>query len=259
MTTDLTTPTADLSAPPRPAPATAPPPNPFLAGNAAAAGLPVFIVGSVALALVLVGYVPASAAGASIPIIAAATGIGLAFSTVWAAATGQSAVASIFAIFAGFWLSYAALVLGLTHDWFAISASAAVHTQALFLISWLVVIGMLTLATLRLPLAFTVLFGLIDVALIAVLIGTLNGSAGWLKLGGVLVFLFAGVGVTLLVAYVTHAPAAWALQLLADLALGTFLGLWAWVRAVGAERAVKVRELPRRRVPEFALRRAASS
>jgi len=75
----------------------------------------------------------------------------------------------------------------------------------------------------------------------------------------VLQILFAGVGVTLLVAYVTHAPAAWALQLLADLALGTFLGLWAWVRAVGAERAVKVRELPRRRVPEFALRRAASS
>jgi hypothetical protein len=75
----------------------------------------------------------------------------------------------------------------------------------------------------------------------------------------VLQILFAAVGVTLLVAYVTGGPAVWALQLLADLALGTFLGLWAWVRAVGTERAMKVHELPRRRAPEFALRRAASS
>lgn len=172
----------------------APAPNPFLAGNPAAVGIPVFVAGSVALALVLVGYVPATAVGASLPIVAAATGVGLTISTIWAAAVGQSAVASVFAIFAGFWLSYAVLVLGLTHNWFAITADAAVHTQALFLITWLVVIGMLTLATLRLPLAFTAIFALVDLALIAVLIGTLNGSSGWLKFGGVLVFAFAAVG-----------------------------------------------------------------
>lgn len=172
-------------------------PNPFLTGNPAAVGLPAFIVGSVALGLVLVGYVPASAAGASLPIISAATGLGLTIATVWAAATGQSAVASIFGIFAGFWLSYAVLVLGLLHNWFAITADAAVHTQALFLITWLVVIVMLTLATLRLPSAFTLLFGLIDLALLAVLIGTLNSSTGWLKVGGVFVFAFAAVGVYL--------------------------------------------------------------
>lgn len=173
------------------------PPNPFMSGNPAALGLPTFIVGSVALALVLVGYVPATAVGASLPIIAAATGLGLTISTIWAAATGQSAVASIFGIFAGFWLSYAVLVLGLLHNWFAISTDAAVRTQGLFLISWLVIIVMLTLATLRLPLAFTVLFTLIDLALLAVLIGTLNASTGWLKVGGVLAFAFAAVGVYL--------------------------------------------------------------
>jgi succinate-acetate transporter protein len=172
-------------------------PNAFLAGNPAAVGLPVFIAGSIALGLVLIGYVPASAAAASLPIIAAATGLGLTLSTIWAAATGQSAVASIFGIFAGFWLSYAVLVLGLTHNWFAITASAATHTQGLFLITWLVIIVMLTLATLRLPSAFTLLFVLVDLALAAVLIGTLNASTGWLKLGGVLVFLFAAVGVYL--------------------------------------------------------------
>lgn len=168
--------------------------NAFLAGNPLSVGLPVFIAGSVALALVLIGYVPASATAASLPVIATATGVGLTIATVWAAAVGQSAVASVFAIFAGFWLSYAALVLGLTHNWFAITPAAATHTQGLFLITWLVVIGLLTLSTLRLPLAFSLLFLLVDLALAAVLIGTINASTDWLKVGGVLVFLFAAVG-----------------------------------------------------------------
>ncbi len=201
MTTELT---AQDLAPSHSAEPAAPPAaaavNPFLAGNPASLGLPVFIAGSVALGLVLVGYVPGSAVGASLPIIAAATGVGLTISTVWAAATGQSAVASIFGIFSGFWLSYAALVLGLTHNWFAITADAAVHTQGLFLITWLVVIVMLTVATLRLPSAFTLLFALVDLALLAVLIGTLNSSTGWLKLGGYIVFAFAAVGVYLFAA-----------------------------------------------------------
>lgn len=172
-------------------------PNPFLTGTPAAVGLPAFVVGSVALGLTLVGYVPATAGAAPIPIIAAGTGLGLVIATVWAAAIGQSGVASIFGIFSGFWLSYALLVLGLTHNWLAIPAEAAVRTQGLFLISWLVIVGMLTLGTLRLPLAFSALFFLIDLALVAVLIGTLNESAGWLKLGGVLVLLFAALGVYL--------------------------------------------------------------
>jgi uncharacterized protein len=144
-----------------------------------------------------VGYVPADAVGASIPIIFAATGIGLTLSTVWCAAVGQSVVASIFAIFAGFWLSYAVLVLGLTHNWFAISAAAAVHTQGLFLITWLVIMVMLTISTLRLPLAFTVLFVLVDVCLAVVLAATINGSSGLSMLGGVVAFAFAAVGVYL--------------------------------------------------------------
>jgi succinate-acetate transporter protein len=166
----------------------------FIGGNPAAVGVPVFVAGSVALALVLVGYVPADAVGASIPIIATATGVGLIISTIWSAAVGQTVVASIFGIFAGFWLSYAALVLGLTHDWFAISAAAAVHTQGLFLITWLVIIGLLTIGTLRLPLAFTVLFVLIDAALALVLAGTINASADLTKTGGWVTFAFAAVG-----------------------------------------------------------------
>ena len=166
-----------------------------LAGDPAMLGLPVFIVGSVALGLVLVGVVPASAVGASLPIILAATSIGLFIATIWAAAIGQSAVASIFGIFAGFWLSYAVLVLGLIRGWFGITALAAASTQELFLISWLVIVVVLTLVTLRLPLAFSLIFLLVDVALLLVLLGTEEASTGLLKTGGYVVLAFAAVGV----------------------------------------------------------------
>jgi succinate-acetate transporter protein len=173
-----------------PAPILAP-----LAGDPAMLGLPAFIVGSVALGLVLVGVVPASAVGASLPIILAATSIGLLVATVWAAAIGQSVVASIFGVFAGFWLSYAVLVLGLVHGWFAITLTAAISTQELFLISWLVVIVLLTVATVRLPLAFTAILGLVDVALLLVLLGTEEASTSLLKAGGYVALAFAAVGV----------------------------------------------------------------
>jgi uncharacterized protein len=157
----------------------------------------VFIVGSIALGLVLTGFVPATAVGASLPIIMAATALGLFLATAWAAVLGQSAVASVFGIFAGFWLSYAILVMGLLHGWFAITPDAAVSTQELFLTSWLVVVVMLTLATLRLPVAFTALFFLVDLALLLVLLGTSQASAGLTKTGGYAVFLFAALGVYL--------------------------------------------------------------
>ncbi len=176
-----------------------------LAGDPTTLGLPSFIVGSVALGLVLVGIVPASAAGASLPIIVAATSTGLFVATIWSAAIGQSAVASVFGIFAGFWLSYAVLVLGLTHNWFGITADAAKATQELFLITWLITVVMLTLATLRLPMSFTVLFALIDVALLLVFLGTAQASTGLLKTAGYVVLAFAAVGVYLFVSSASQA------------------------------------------------------
>ena len=138
-------------------------------------GLPTFIVGSIALGLVLVGVVPATATGASLPIILSATATGVFLAAIWAAALGQSAVASVFGIFGGFWLSYAVLVLGLTHNWFGITAAAAQATQELFLVSWLVAVIMLTLATLRLPVIYTLLFALVDLALLLVFLGVNRG------------------------------------------------------------------------------------
>lgn len=168
-----------------------------LLGDPMMLGLPCFIAGSVSLGLALVGVVPATAIGAAIPIILTATSIGLFLATVWSASLGQSAVASVFGIFAGFWLSYAVLVIGLDHNWFGIAATSAQAAQELFLVAWLVVIVMLTLATLRLPLAFTLVFALIDLALLLVLLGTANANANLAKAGGYVVLLFAAVGVYL--------------------------------------------------------------
>lgn len=171
-------------------------PNP-LAGDPAVIGVPTFIAGSIALGLTLTGYVSTEAAGAPIAIILAATGIGQVISAVWASRLGQNAVASVFGIFGGFWLSYAALVLGLNHNWYAVPASDVVHVQGEFLLSWFIIIVMLTLGTLRLPSAFTLLFVLVDLALILVYLGTVNASTGLVKAGGYAVFAFAAVGVYL--------------------------------------------------------------
>src|SRR6516225_5334920 len=182
--------------------ATAAPAGP-LAGDPAILGLPTFIAGSVALGLGLAGVVPAGVLGAPLAIILAATALGLLLAAIWAAAVGQSAVASVFGIFGTFWLSYGVLVLGLDHNWFAITATAAVATVKLFLLTWLIIIVMLTLATLRLPVAFTAVFVLVDLALLLLYIAFANASplgvpsSGLIKAAGYVVLLFAAIGVYL--------------------------------------------------------------
>ena len=125
----------------------------------------------------------------SIPIIMTATGTGQLSAAIWAASLAQNAVASVFGIFTGFWLSYAALVLGLTHNRFGTTDKDALGTQKLFLLTWLMAVVLLTLAGLRLPLALTLLVGLVDLGLLFVG-GTAHGSAGMTKLGGYVVFAF---------------------------------------------------------------------
>jgi uncharacterized protein len=178
-------------------PAPAPAPPPAATGDPAILGLPSFVAGSIALALALVGYVSAAAAGAALPIILMATGLGLIVSAVWAAALGQTMVACIFGLFSGFWWSYAVLVLGLNHSWLAIPPGDVTHTVALFQITWAVVFGVLALATLRLPVAFTAVVVLVVLALIFLAIGTLNTDATMTKAAGYVTFAFAALGVYL--------------------------------------------------------------
>jgi succinate-acetate transporter protein len=166
-----------------------------LAGDPLSLGLPSFIVGSVALGMVLVGFVSPLGTGASLPIILAATALGLLISTLWAMAVGQSAVALVLGVFAGFWLSYAFLLLGFQHNWFGVGLGDVKSATELFLTAWIVIMSMLTLATLRLASAFTAVLALVDVALILVLIGVIQVSPNLLKAGGAVAFLFAVVGI----------------------------------------------------------------
>jgi len=187
--------TAGGAAPTEAAPVVGP-----MAGDPSIFGLGSFIAGSVALGLGLVGVVPAGVLGAPLAIILAATAVGLLMSTIWAAAVGQSAVAAVFGIFGTFWLSYAVLVLALDHTWFAIVPTAVVATVRLFLLTWLIIIVMLTVSTLRLPAAFTAVFVLVDLALLFLLLAFENTSplgvpsSGLLKAGGYVVLVFAALG-----------------------------------------------------------------
>ena len=197
--------TAGESGAPAPAaePAAAEPVVGPMAGDPSILGLGSFIVGSVALGLSLVGVVPAGVLGAPLAIILSATALGLLMATIWCAALGQSAVAAVFGIFGTFWLSYAVLVVALDHNWFAIAPTAILDTVKLFLVAWLVAIVMLTLATLRLPSAFSVLFALVDLALLLLLIAYASASAagvpssGLIKTAGYVILIFAALGVYL--------------------------------------------------------------
>lgn len=174
------------------------------AANPALVGVPTFVIGAVALGLYLVGFTGASSTAlvGMLPILFMCTGIGQLVATLWAVRVGAGAPAAIFGIFTGFWLSFAVLATSLGADWFGpTSTDTAVATgaQETFLLTWLIGIIVLTVASLRLPAAFTVLFVLIDAALLLVLLGTSSGSTGLLFVGGIVVFAFALVGVYLFV------------------------------------------------------------
>jgi succinate-acetate transporter protein len=171
--------------------------EPAPTGDPAILGLPIFVVGSIALGLSLVGYVPNAASGVVVPVIFAGTGLGLVISTVWAAALGQTIVASIFGLFAGFWLSFSVLVLGLFHNWLLIPAADVNKSIALFLISWSIVMAALTLATIRLPVSYTAVIALVVAALVLRTLGVLNTNATLDKAAGGVAFAFAALGLYL--------------------------------------------------------------
>ncbi|GAB2932862.1 hypothetical protein GCM10027047_31550 [Rhodococcus aerolatus] len=173
------------------------------AANPGMVGVPTFLVGAIALGLTSVGYVPATAAASIIAIVLGATGVGQVIAAVWAIREGQAAVAAVFGIFGGFWLSYAMLVMGLTHGWYtsaageASAATDAVAAQKVFLLTWLIAVVVLTLASLRLPLAFTVLFALVALSLLLSFLGVQTSSTALGEAGGYAVFAFTLVGVYL--------------------------------------------------------------
>ena len=108
------------------------------------------------------------------------------------AALGQNVNATVYGVFFGFYGSFAALSLGLTHDWFGIPAADQSQTTVLWLGSWLLVIGLLTVLSLRLPWTYPALFAVVDVALVLLIIGAVAGSPAATHAGGWAIFVFVG-------------------------------------------------------------------
>lgn len=160
---------------------------------------PVFTIGSIALAFQLVEYVSPAALGAPLAVVLMCTGIFLLVSTIWAAAAGQSFVACFAGTFGGFWLAYGVLVLALLHNWFAIPAGDVQRTVAVFAISFASFFFFLTLASIRLPIIYTAIFGLVVVALCFVAAAYLMTpvSSDLLHTAGYITFVFAGLGMWL--------------------------------------------------------------
>ena len=160
-------------------------------------GLPLIALGTVALGLQMVGYVNVASSGSPLAIVVAASGLGLLISTgaaigldispvssIWS--NGRSLPTVVLGAVAAFFLSYGALILGLVHGWFGIAPANVEHTVSSFEISWLVVFAFVGLASLRLPVLFTLLFATFEVVLALLLIGTLKPSTTADNIAGVL-------------------------------------------------------------------------
>lgn len=160
---------------------------------------PVFTIGSIALAFQLVEFVSPAALGAPLAIVLMCTGLFLLLATAWAASAGQSFVACFAGTFGGFWLAYGVLVLALLHNWFAIPAGDVNRTVAVFAMSFAAFFLFLTLASIRLPIIYTLIFGLVVITLVCVAIAYLRDpvSSDLLHVAGWITFVFAGLGLWL--------------------------------------------------------------
>lgn len=167
--------------------------------------IPIFVVGSIALGTQLVKN---WALGGPLAPILMATGLGLIVSAIWAAGVGQSYVACVAGLFGGFWLSYGIFVLGVLHDWWGFSVAAGTpeapgleplavnHAVVTFALSWFVIFVFLTISSIRLPVIYTLIFAFVCVALILVAIAYKDAvpNTDTLKIAGIFIWIFAGLG-----------------------------------------------------------------
>jgi succinate-acetate transporter protein len=128
------------------------------------------------------------------PIVLAATGLGVLVTTLWSAMLGQTFVAAVFGAFTGFWWSYALLVLGLAHNWFAIPPSQVPHTVAQFLIACAVVIAAPALVSTLVPSAYTTILCSALVAVCLLIVAELSGDTVLTRVAGGFMLLYSAVG-----------------------------------------------------------------
>jgi succinate-acetate transporter protein len=153
-----------------------------------------FLPSALTLGLWFIGYLDtARLPGGMVATLALSAGLFMLVATVWAGRIGASTLAAIFGVFSAFWLSFALLVTALTSTWWAIAAGGVQRVQATYLLSFFCVFTLLTLATLRLPLAFTVGFVLVDVTFLLAFIAVVNVNRDYFTWAGVTTFAFCAV------------------------------------------------------------------
>jgi uncharacterized protein len=159
-------------------------------------GIPIFIVGSLVLGITLINTNPIPLAG-MVPVILAATAFFQLVTVVWALLLGQGMVASIFALFSGFWASLSLLLLGLAHNWFVIPAAQVPNEELIYFIAWDVIFFFLMIGMLRLPVVYPAIVALVVAAVTLVIIGVeFPGSATTLfQAAGACVITFCALGV----------------------------------------------------------------
>jgi succinate-acetate transporter protein len=171
----------------------APPP-----GDPLVLGLGSFVAGATAVGFFLTDVL--STGFYFLPITIGSSFLGLLIATLWAARLGQTFVAAVTGLFMSFWASLGILGFALVHSWFG---EIGPDTLAAYYWTWTIVIGLLTIAALRLPLLFVLLIGgvALTLAILAIAAGQtdptgLNKTAGYVlwasDVVGIILFLGAG-------------------------------------------------------------------
>jgi uncharacterized protein len=168
-------------------------------GDPQVVAAPVFVIGSIALGIQLTQAIDPVGLGSPIAILLGTTGLFLLVSTWWAASAGQSFVACFAGTFGGFWIGYSVLVLGVLHGWFLIPPGAIANTVVMFSVTFAIFFVFLTLASLRLPIIYPLIFGLVVLALclVAAAYSMTPISTNVLKVAGYVIFAFAALGMSL--------------------------------------------------------------
>jgi succinate-acetate transporter protein len=165
-------------------------------------GMPLLVAGACAFALGVTGYAPV---GALVPVLVVVV-IGETVAARLAFRSRDAGLGGLFTGFAGFWLTYSCLVLGLSHNWFGIDPADTSRAIAVFLISWVAAALMLTLAALAQPIAYFLLLLLLDVALVLLLIGIRLGSPGLFTAAAVALFVMSALAAYICLAATGPAP-----------------------------------------------------
>ncbi|AEA27450.1 acetate uptake transporter family protein [Pseudonocardia benzenivorans] len=164
-------------------------------GNPLLLGLTTFLPGGITLGLWFVGYLDtATLPGGMIPALSLCTGLFMLVATIWAGRLAMNTVAAVLGVFSAFWLSFSLLVVGLTSGWWGITQAAQVASvQRTYLLSFLIVFVIVTLATLRLPIVFTLGLLFVDATFALAFIGVSAGNTSLFPIAGITTFIFCAI------------------------------------------------------------------